>query len=363
MGKEVAAEQGIRVVGKVASKAKQAWNAFSDWIRNGEEVAQKARKLSPRNSANQKLNNMLSEASRTSEEETIAQQHADRVAARIRKNAGGNEGLENNLGLRVKYAEQKYGKDFENKLINDLDFSTEGARRYANEEKLRYVNKYLTDQGITPKNLTRAEAESINKAVIDRYKVQQQKKIQDIEKLAERYNRMHPTFSPKGAAYIAAGIGGAGLLGGTIYNALTSGTPNNSQEDEEESPEQGFIQGDAGNVVFRDSNNQLHDDFIQDSDGTVYNRAGQVIGNVADQDDMSSAGYNNVFDYNAAKALGTQVSPQQVAQIQQMIGTEADGKWGARTQAAYENAIGNFISQLDPASLASIYERKKQLGY
>lgn len=371
-GKEIV--QGTINLGK---GAKKVYNVVSSLFRNGEEVAQETRKLIPRKAANQKINNMLSEASKISDEQIAAQQHASRVTARIRKNSGGNKGLENNLKLRQKYAEQKYGKDFENKLINELDFSVNGARKYANEEKLRYINKYLTDKGITPKNLTHAEANSINKAVENSFKVQQQKKIQDIEKLAERYNKIYPTFSPKGAAYIVGGIGGAGLLGGTVYNALTSGI---SEESEQPQSKYRYTSGNGweknengkwipqqrefgvdknGNVNYYDGQNWVSD-YIQDSDGTIHNSQGQVIGSAVDPIAMHSSGYDNIFDYNAAQAG---ISPDQVAAVQQALGVTPDGKWGARTQAAYEQAMNNIYSYYDPNSLFSIYQRKMQFGY
>lgn len=91
-------------------------------------------------------------------------------------------------------------------------------------------NKYLKSSGRTPVNLTRAEAEAINKEVASTLERNRIQNVENVKKLAERYNRMYnPKFSPLGAAYIAGGIGGAGLLGGMVYNALTSGVPEQSE--------------------------------------------------------------------------------------------------------------------------------------
>lgn len=89
------------------------------------------------------------------------------------------------------------------------------------------LNKYLKSSGRTPVNLTRAEVDAIDKEVASTLK---ENRIQNVKKLAERYNRMYPKFSPLGAAYIAGGIGGTGLLGGMVYNALTSGVPEQSEQ-------------------------------------------------------------------------------------------------------------------------------------
>lgn len=100
------------------------------------------------------------------------------------------------------------------------------------------------------------------------------------------------------------------------------------------------------NVNYYDGQNWIPD-YIQGSDGTVYNSQGEIIGSAGDLDTMHNAGYNNIFDYNAAQALGRQVTPEQVAAIQQMLGVTADGKWGARTQAAFENASTNSPLKFD----------------
>ena len=90
-----------------------------------------------------------------------------------------------------------------------------------------------------------------------------------------------------------------------------------------------------GNTNYYDGRNWVSD-YIQGSDGTIYNRQGQVIGSIGDPTAMRASGYDNIFDYNASKVLGPNVTPEQVAVIQQHLGVDADGKWGARTQAAYD---------------------------
>lgn len=114
-----------------------------------------------------------------------------------------------------------------------------------------------------------------------------------------------------------------------------------------------------GNVNYYDGQNWVSD-YIQDSDGTIYNRQGQVIGNTGDPIAMRASGYDNIFDYNAAQAG---IQPDQVAAVQQALGVTPDGKWGARTQAAYQQVRNNLGLQYDPRNLFTIYQSRNILGY
>ena len=351
-----------------------------NWIRGFGEEAEKAKeavskvKLAPR----QRLQVKMQQAAKEPTAEEIAQmQHQQRVNARISKNAGGNKGLEHNLRLRQKYIESKYGKEHRDRLIKEHGFSPELATKTAYEDQLNAFDKYLKSSGRTPVNLTRAEADEINKEVASTLRKNRIQNVENVEKLAERFNRMYPEFSPKGAAYIAGGIGGTGLLGGMVYNALTSRVPEQSEQSQSKyrytsnngweknengkwSPQQKEFGIDRnGNVNYYDGQIWVSD-YIQDSNGTIYNRQGQVIGNMIDPIYMHASGYDNIFDYNAAQAG---IQPEQVAAVQQALGVIPDGKWGARTQAAYEQAMNNIGSWYDPNSLFSIYQRKMQYGY
>lgn len=93
-----------------------------------------------------------------------------------------------------------------------------------------------------------------------------------------------------------------------------------------------------GHVNYYDGSNWVSD-YIQSSDGTVFNRQGQVIGQSIDPSQMRQAGYSNIFDYQAFADTGSRLTPEQVAAVQQHIGVDADGKWGARTSAAYKDWI------------------------
>lgn len=351
-----------------------------NWARGLGEEAEKVKEAAPKVklAPRQRLQVKMQQAAKEPTAEEIAQmQHQQRVNARISKNAGDNKGLEHNLRLKQKYAESKFGKEFQDKLIREYNFTPEGAARVAHENQLNTFNQYLKSSGRTPVNLTRAEAEAINKEVASTLRKGRKDRIQNVEKLAERYNRMYPKFSPKGAAYIAGGIGGTGLLGGMVYNALTSGVPEQSEQSQSKyrytsnngweknengkwSPQQKEFGIDRnGNVNYYDGQDWVSD-YIQDSNGTIYNRQGQVIGSMIDPIAMHASGYDNIFDYNAAQAG---IQPEQVAALQQALGVIPDGKWGARTQAAYEQAMNNIGSWYNPDSLFSIYQRKMQYGY
>ena len=362
---------------------------FADWIRSlskGAEEAEKVEKtvskvkLAPR----QRLQVKMQQAAKEPTAEEIAQmQHQQRVNARISKNAGDNKGLEHNLRLKQKYAEQKYGKEFQDKLIREHNFTPERAASVARESQLNAFNKYLKSSGRTPVNLTRAEAEAINKEVESTLRKDRIRNIENVKKLAERYNRMYPEFSPKGAAYIAGGIGGAGLLGGTVYNALTSGVPEQSKQPQSkyrytsnngwqklnqetgqyENQQREFGIDRNGNTNYYDGTNWLTpDQYIQGSNGYIYdNQTGQIIGMADDTMEARSNGYDSVFDYRAAKAGYN--SPEEIKQLQKELGINADGKWGKQTQDAFDRAIKNWSYQYDPNSLFSIYQRKMQYGY
>ena len=337
-------------------------------------------KLAPR----QRLQVKMQQAAKEPTAEEIAQmQHQQRVNARISKNAGDNKGLEHNLRLKQKYAEQKFGKEYKNKLIKEYDFTPEAAEQSARESQLNAINKYLKSSGRTPVNLTRAEAKAINKEVESTLRKDRIQNVKNVEKLAERYNRMYPEFSPKGAAYIAGGIGGIGLLGGTVYNALTSGVSEQSKQPQSkyrytsnngwqklnqetgqyENQQREFGIDRYGNTNYYDGTNWLTpDQYIQGSNGYIYdNQTGQIIGMADDTMEARSNGYDSVFDYRAAKAGYN--NPEDIKQLQKELGINADGKWGKQTQDAFDRAIKNWSYQYDPNSLFSIYQRKMQFGY
>ena len=326
----------------------------------------------------------MQQAAKEPTAEEIAQmQHQQRVNARISKNAGDNKGLEHNLRLKQKYVEQKFGKEYKNKLIKEYNFTPEAAEQSARESQLNAFNKYLKSSGRTPVNLTRSEAKAINKEVESTLRKDRIQNIENVEKLAERYNRMYPEFSPKGAAYIAGGIGGTGLLGGMVYNALTSGVPEQSKQPQSkyrytsnngwqklnqetgqyENQQREFGIDRYGNTNYYDGTNWLTpDQYTQGSNGYIYdNQTGQIIGMADDTMEARSNGYDSVFDYRAAKAGYN--NPEDIKQLQKELGINADGKWGKQTQDAFDKAIKNWSYQYDPNSLFSIYQRKMQYGY
>ena len=357
-----------------------------DWINSLSKNAGKVEKtvskvkLAPR----QRLQVKMQQAAKEPTAEEIAQmQHQQRVNARISKNAGDNKGLEHNLRLKQKYVEQKFGKEFQDKLIREHNFTPEEAASMARESQLNAFNKYLKSSGRTPVNLTRAEAKAINKEVESTLRKDRIQNVENVKKLAERYNRMYPEFSPKGAAYIAGGIGGIGLLGGTVYNALTSGVPEQSKQPQSkyrytsnngwqklnqetgqyENQQREFGIDRYGNTNYYDGTNWLTpDQYVQGSNGYIYdNQTGQIIGMADDTMEARSNGYDSVFDYRAAKAGYN--NPEDIKQLQKELGINADGKWGKQTQDAFDRAIKNWSYQYDPNSLFSIYQRKMQFGY
>lgn len=376
-------EEGFIQTLKGIKKGSEGIKKFFDWLgslsKNAGEVEKTVSKvkLAPR----QRLQVKMQQAAKEPPAEEIAQmQHQQRVNARISKNAGDNKGLEHNLRLRQKYAESKFGKEYQDKLIKEYKFTPEEAAERAHNDQLNAFNEYLKSSGRTPVNLTRAETEAINKEVASTLR---RNRIQNAEKLAERYNRMYPEFSPKGAAYIAGGIGGIGLLGGTVYNALTSGVPEQSKQPQSkyrytsnngwqklnqetgqyENQQREFGIDRNGNTNYYDGTNWLTpDQYIQGSNGYIYdNQTGQIIGMADDTMEARSNGYDSVFDYRAAKAGYN--SPEEIKQLQKELGINADGKWGKQTQDAFDRAIKNWAYQYDPNSLFSIYQRKTQFGY
>ena len=379
-------EEGFALGLKGVKKGTEGVKNFFNWLGSLSKNAGKVEKtvskvkLAPR----QRLQVKMQQAAKEPTAEEIAQmQHQQRVNARISKNAGDNKGLEHNLRLKQKYAEQKFGKEYKNKLIKEYNFTPEAAEQSARESQLNAFNKYLKSSGRTPVNLTRAEAEAINKEVESTLRKDRIRNIENVEKLAERYNRMYPEFSPKGAAYIAGGIGGTGLLGGMVYNALTSGVPEQSKQPQSkyrytsnngwqklnqetgqyENQQREFGIDRYGNTNYYDGTNWLTpDQYVQGSNGYIYdNQTGQIIGMANDTMEARSNGYDNVFDYRAAKAGYN--NPEDIKQLQKELGINADGKWGKQTQDAFDRAIKNWSYQYDPNSLFSIYQRKTQFGY
>lgn len=135
----------------------------------------------------------------------------------------------------------------------------------------------------------------------------------------------------------ALNLGGVGLGMGLALTNIQDKEPDttvdtaNTQQAQEDSP--GFVIGEDGTPYYYNGSNYTTD-FIQGSDGNIYSSQGELLGNVGN--DARLAGYDDVFDYNAAK-VG--IDPSQVAAIQQLLGVNVDGKWGARTQAAYQNVL------------------------
>ncbi len=57
-------------------------------------------------------------------------------------------------------------------------------------------------------------------------------------------------------------------------------------------------------VIYTDSENNdyLPGEYKTYSDGTIRTNSGEVIGTTESYNNYKKAGYNNIFDYNAAKA-------------------------------------------------------------
>lgn len=141
--------------------------------------------------------------------------------------------------------------------------------------------------------------------------------------------KKHPTLSL--AALNLAGWGLGTGLAASNREENQENTDTTTSQEQIDSP--GFVIGKDGTPYYYNGSDYTAD-FIQGSDGNIYNSQGELLGNVGN--DARLAGYNDVFDYNAAKAG---VDPSQVAAIQQLLGVKDDGRWGAITQAAYQNAM------------------------
>lgn len=130
-----------------------------------------------------------------------------------------------------------------------------------------------------------------------------------------------------------------------------------------ENQQQGFGIDRYGNTNYYDGTNWLTpDQYLQGSNGYIYDKqTGQIIGTDDDTMEAHNNGYDNVFDYRAAKAGYN--SPEAVKQLQEELGINADGKWGQQTQDAFNRAVPNWTWQYDPNNLFSIYQRKMQFGY
>lgn len=142
--------------------------------------------------------------------------------------------------------------------------------------------------------------------------------------------KKHPTLS-FGALNLAGWGLGAGLAASDRKEENPENTNATTSQKQADSP--GFVIGEDGTPYYYNGSNYVND-FIQGSDGNIYSSQGELLGNVGN--DARLAGYSDIFDYNAAKAG---VDPSQVAAIQKMLGVNVDGKWGARTQAAYQNVL------------------------
>lgn len=180
-------------------------------------------------------------------------------------------------------------------------------------------------------------------------------------------------------------VGTLGALGLGTYNAfsensaatnVTEGTPqkykynpNNGWQEwnqatgQYENQQKGFGIDRYGNTNYYDGTNWLTpDQYLQGSNGYIYDKqTGQIIGTADDTMEAYNNGYDNVFDYRAAKAGYN--SPEAVKQLQEELGINADGKWGQQTQDAFDKTVSNWAQQYDPNSLFSIYQRKMQFGY
>ena len=154
-----------------------------------------------------------------------------------------------------------------------------------------------------------------------------------------------------------AKLGALGALGYGGYKAFTS-EDNNKEENESNyrwTPDNGWQQRDDdgnwnnqqeefgvdrfGNTNFYDTETgQWYSDYIQGSDGSIYDRQGNLLGNVMPQG-------GNFFDYNAqqvAQQLGRDsLSPTEIMALQQQLGVNPDGLIGARTLNAIAKQSGN----------------------
>ena len=154
-----------------------------------------------------------------------------------------------------------------------------------------------------------------------------------------------------------AKLGALGALGYGGYKALTAEdnneeengsnyrwTPDNGWQHKDENGNWGAQQEEFGvdrfgNTNFYDADTgQWYSDYIQGSDGSVYDTQGNLLGNVMPQG-------GNFFDYNAqqvAQELGkSSLSPMEIMALQQQLGVTPDGLIGARTLNAIAKQSGN----------------------
>ena len=138
-----------------------------------------------------------------------------------------------------------------------------------------------------------------------------------------------------------AGIGGATLLAGIpIYNALTD-EPETELVNADEVIEPEVIEPELVNGSVADSLRYYARDvdphwdngraITQGSDGTLY-IGGQQFDD-RDKAAAAAAGFDNVFDYKAARAGLS--SREEVKALQQQLGLPADGLFGINTEKAY----------------------------
>lgn len=136
-----------------------------------------------------------------------------------------------------------------------------------------------------------------------------------------------------------AGIGGAALLAGIpVYNALTDEPEmhdvSNLQAIEPEVIEPETLPGaESLRYYARDTDPHWNNGnpIIQDSDGTLFINGQQF--DDRDKAAAAAAGFDNVFDYKAARAGLS--SREEVAELQRQLGLKPDGLFGINTEKAY----------------------------
>lgn len=198
------------------------------------------------------------------------------------------------------------------------------APKYTKTQNQNNVPKYVMSVPMTEDSVLKLvpKGESVGQRIFSRLK----------DNGVVNFVKKHPKLS-----MTALNLGGVGLGMGLALTNIQDKEPDttvdtaNTQQAQEDSP--GFVIGEDGTPYYYNGSNYTTD-FIQGSDGNIYSSQGELLGNVGN--DARLAGYDDVFDYNAAK-VG--IDPSQVAAIQQLLGVNVDGKWGARTQAAYQNVL------------------------
>ena len=135
-----------------------------------------------------------------------------------------------------------------------------------------------------------------------------------------------------------AGIGGAALLAGIpVYNTLTDEPEmydvSNLQAIEPKVIEPETLPGsevESLRYYARDTDPHWNNGnpIIQNSDGTLF-----INGQQFDDRDKAAAGFDNVFDYKAARAGLS--SREEVAELQRQLGLKPDGLFGINTEKAY----------------------------